>query len=103
MENKHLTFNEIMDFISVKKLNAETEEIINRVNLHIIHCEECRNLVRSFQKMKNDFAQLTKKTDGCINEILTNDSKYMDGESVAQSEVHHIGEEKAKSELKLEK
>lgn len=78
MENKHLTFNEIMDFISVKKLNEETEKIINRVNLHIAHCEECRNLVRQYQQIKEDFEKLTNNSQGCINEVLTNDPRYMD-------------------------
>lgn len=45
----HLTLDEIMEFVSLNELNEESMQLISMVNTHIAECDECRELVRSYQ------------------------------------------------------
>ena len=45
----HLTLDEIIDFVSLIELNKESMQLISTVNSHIAECDECRELVRSYQ------------------------------------------------------
>lgn len=55
---KHLTVDEIIDFVSLNELNSEAIRISSIVNEHIRDCEECLNLVRSFQLIYDECLNL---------------------------------------------
>lgn len=54
----HLTFNEIMDFLSFETLDNNSLKLASTVNTHIARCQECFELVRSFQLLREEFEEL---------------------------------------------
>lgn len=46
---KHLTVDEIIDFVSVCTLDSDTLEKAAAVTTHMRSCEECMRRVRAFQ------------------------------------------------------
>ncbi len=52
---KHLTENEIIDFVSMNSINQESIGLAAAVNSHIMQCDECREKVKAFQAV-NDLA-----------------------------------------------
>lgn len=55
---KHLTVDEILDFVSLTELDARSIELSAVVNGHIGKCEKCLELVRSFQMIYDEFVRL---------------------------------------------
>ena len=45
--DRHLDFDDIVNFIYADKLNEDTEKLARRVNSHIIGCPECRDIYRA--------------------------------------------------------
>lgn len=45
----HLTVDEIISFLSISKIDAESLELASNVNSHLIKCEQCRSKVRAFR------------------------------------------------------
>ena len=60
---KHLTVEDIAEFVSFTKLNSETLELAARVNTHIRECKECRELVRAHQIIHDEFKIGATATD----------------------------------------
>ena len=60
---KHLTVDQIIDFVSITKLDNESIELFATVNGHIRQCEKCLELVRAFQNIYDEFCRLNT-TDG---------------------------------------
>lgn len=60
---KHLTFDEIIDFISFEKLDADTMNLASAVNGHICECQECFELVKSLQLIYEELQELGKASD----------------------------------------
>lgn len=54
----HLKVNEIIEFVSLNELNAETVEFCAYVNGHVRKCEECRQLVDAFQTVYDEFCRI---------------------------------------------
>lgn len=54
---KHLTVDEILDFVSLTELNNQSIELSTTVNGHIRKCEKCRKLVRTFQMIHDEFSR----------------------------------------------
>ena len=52
---KHLTFDEIIDFVSFEKLDADTMNLASAVNGHICECQECFELVKAYEETKTPF------------------------------------------------
>lgn len=52
---KHLTVDEIMDFVSLAELDAKSVILSAAVNGHIRSCEKCRKLVQSFSMIYEEF------------------------------------------------
>lgn len=49
----HLTNEEIIDFVQAKSLDAETMQLIAKVNAHIGNCLECQEKVALFIKIQD--------------------------------------------------
>ena len=91
----HLTFEEIVEYVSLKKLDERALLLSSKVDTHIRACEKCLELVRAvrsihdeFEKMKDnhqvpdfikDSAELDSKTESRIREIQ---SAFPDTEKV---------------------
>ena len=52
---KHLTTDEIIDFISVEDAALQNEKLITRVNMHCARCQECFDAVKAFRKIYDEF------------------------------------------------
>lgn len=61
--NVHLTKDEIIDFILMRKLDNEALELARRVNSHIINCADCFRLVKAFQTVQTEFEQCESAAD----------------------------------------
>ena len=55
---KHLTVDEILDFVSLTELNSKSIELSAKVNGHIRECDRCLKLVRAFQMLYDEFSNL---------------------------------------------
>lgn len=54
----HLTVDEIIEFVSSSKSNAETLQLISSVNQHIRMCSKCLSLVNAFQIVHDEFIKI---------------------------------------------
>ena len=59
----HLKDDEIIEFVSLTELNSETIELTKTVNGHIRDCRRCRELVRSFQLIRDEFSRLGRSRE----------------------------------------
>lgn len=57
---RHLTVDEIIDFVSIDRINSETLQLASTVNAHIGKCEKCLRKVRAFQLLYDEFVKLGK-------------------------------------------
>ena len=48
-DQTHLTANEIIEFVSLDQLNADSKKLLTRVNKHIRKCQKCFELVKIYQ------------------------------------------------------
>lgn len=60
---KHLTVDEIIEFVSLTELNGEAINLSASVNGHIRECEKCLKLVRAFQMIYDEFSRLSSGGD----------------------------------------
>lgn len=60
---KHLTVDEIIDFVSFEKMDNESLANASKVNTHIISCASCLKKVRAFQAVYDELTALGKKAD----------------------------------------
>lgn len=66
---KHLTVDEILNFVSLTELNSESIELSAAVNGHIRKCENCLKLVRAFQMIYDEFMRLN--VGGSFKEFIS--------------------------------
>lgn len=68
---RHLTVDEIIDFVSMDRINAETLQLASMVNAHIGKCEKCLRRVKAFQSLYDEFVRLGKASyfDSVIRSI----------------------------------
>lgn len=59
---KHLTVDEIVDFVSFNSLDADSLGNAAKVNSHIKNCEECLRKVRAFQVVYDELCKMGKKS-----------------------------------------
>ena len=50
--NKHLTFDEMVDFVYATKVTDDTIQLAQKVNSHIFTCKECREVFDSIRGVK---------------------------------------------------
>ncbi len=60
---KHLTVDEIIEFVSLTEYNDEAIKLSSAVNSHIRNCRECLELVRAFQTIYDEFIDMGKNGD----------------------------------------
>ena len=58
---KHLSIDEIIDFVSINKLDIESLKLASDVNAHILRCNACRKKVEAFQNVYDELTQMGKK------------------------------------------
>lgn len=69
---KHLTVDEIIDFISLTELNRDSIKLCATVNAHLCECDKCLELTKAFKAIHDEFVKLEKDKDfkEFINERL---------------------------------
>ena len=61
---KHLTVDEIVDFVTLEKIDNKSLENAAKVNTHIRQCSGCLRKVRAFQMVYDEFEKMyNEKTD----------------------------------------
>lgn len=55
---RHLTVDEIIQFVSLTEMNEDAVHICATVNSHICKCGECLRQVQAFQTIYDAFARL---------------------------------------------
>ena len=60
---KHLTVDEMIDFVSLTKLDADALMLSATVNEHIRDCDQCLRYVQAFQMIHDEFARLHGSDD----------------------------------------
>ncbi len=58
---KHLTVDEMIDFVSFDKMDAESLAKASYVNSHIRSCEQCLRKVRAFQTVYDELVRMGNK------------------------------------------
>lgn len=58
---KHLTVDEMIDFVSFDKVDAETLAKASYVNAHIRSCDQCLRKVRAFQTVYDELVRMGQK------------------------------------------
>ena len=59
-KKNHLTFDEIVECVSLSKLNEEAFLLASKVDTHIRECDECLELVRAVRKIYEEFVKMGK-------------------------------------------
>ncbi len=57
----HLTFDEIIEYVSMSKLNEEALMLASKVDTHIRDCDECLELVRAVRAIYEEFVRMKKE------------------------------------------
>ncbi len=65
---EHLKTDEIIEFVSAKKLTDESVELAKKINGHIRDCDRCLKVVRSFQMIFDEFEKMG--SGGCFKKFL---------------------------------
>ncbi len=87
---KHLTVDEIINFVSLTELNSEAIELSATVNGHIRNCENCLKLVSSFQMIYDEFIRLEMNNDfkwyldNNISGLSANNESTVENQSVLE-------------------
>lgn len=58
---KHLTVDEIVDFVTFERIDNKSLENAAKVNTHIRQCSECLRKVRAFQMVYDEFKEMYKE------------------------------------------
>ena len=58
---EHLTIEEIIEFVSFEKMDAESLKLASRVNAHIRSCPSCMRKVRAFQLVMEELSCMGKR------------------------------------------
>ena len=63
---KHLSTDEIMEFVSLENISAESLALIEKVNSHIRVCKGCFGKVRAFQLVYDELSCGTEKKNFAV-------------------------------------
>lgn len=86
---KHLTVDEMIDFVSLTKLNAEALMLSATVNEHIRDCDKCLKRVQAFQIVHDEFARLQGSGDFkkfILSKVRSTSAQSAKNETQAQQE-----------------
>lgn len=59
----HLTVDELIDFVSMNRMDEQSMELASKVNIHIGKCENCLRKLRAFQLVYDEMCKLGNKSD----------------------------------------
>ena len=65
---KHLTVDEMIDFVSFNKLDNESLALAAKVNAHIFECADCRKKISAFQTVYDELIKMGEKEN--ISELV---------------------------------
>ena len=82
---KHLTFEEIIDFISFQSLDENTVKLIQKVNGHICKCAACREKVKAYQTVADGFSGIADE-----NSVQIRDEKNIGQNEAPKFAAAHI-------------
>lgn len=54
----HLTIEEMLEFVTMKKLDERTLKLASRVNAHILRCDECLEQVKELQVIYEELGMI---------------------------------------------
>lgn len=60
---KHLSIDEIIEFVSLTEENKDADKILEKVNGHICRCGACLQKVRAFQMIYDEFMSFGKESN----------------------------------------
>lgn len=74
---KHLTVDEMIDFVSINKLDDESLKLASVVSAHILQCDICRKKVEAFQIVYDELIKMTKNKNfsNIINKKVIDNEK----------------------------
>ena len=86
---KHLTVDEIISFVSINNMDADSMKLMSRVNSHIRSCDECLARVRALCDAYDELQRMSDKADkadisslkNSMLKSLTEDGKNIDVDS----------------------
>ncbi len=84
---KHLTVDEMIDFVSFNDLEPETLALASRVSAHILTCEACRAKVEAFQSVYDEFVRTNRfdaLTDEAAEAAKKAEARRLLGESLSK-------------------
>ena len=55
---EHLTVEEMIDFVSINKLDEKSVSLAAKVNAHMMQCSECRKTVAAYQTVYDEFVRM---------------------------------------------
>lgn len=74
----HLTFDEVVEYVSLSKLNEEALLLASKVDTHIRDCDECLELVRAVRAIYEEFVRMNKNKNFAA---FIDDSASMDNKT----------------------
>ena len=80
---RHLTVDEMLDFVSLEELNEESIAYAAAVNSHTRKCEKCRRAVCAFQEIYDKFVQYS--ADGSFKDFVS--------KSISKRKINAISEQ----------
>ena len=91
---EHLNNIEIRDFIKIGKYDADTAELVRRVNSHVMSCPECaakvKRAVRANELMKTVSAENFTMRDVCYSTCdIPAEAVALEAESAFEDEVSY--------------
>ena len=86
---KHLTIDEILNFVSLTELNSASIELSASVNGHIRKCEKCLKLVTACQMIYDEFSRL--QMEGSFKDFLV--EKVSEAKNTQATEITNVLED----------
>ena len=74
---RHLTPNEIIDYLSISEITPSTLSLASKVNTHIRSCERCLTKVQAFQVVREE---LKRSNQSAEIEVLAAEVRRRSGE-----------------------
>ena len=62
---KHLTIDEIIDFVSINKVDKDSLILAKKVNAHLMKCSVCREKIVAFQAVYDELVRIGKTERFC--------------------------------------
>ena len=67
----HLTTTDIIDFVSINRIDENSLNLASKVNGHILKCDDCLKLVKAFQEVYDELQRMGRSSE--FEQILKKD------------------------------